>query len=284
VSPKAVNQDSHASATSSQVDDKKTQATPNSSKQQKESRKRKKSGPEIVHVEFEFWDMKEKFFHGLKTLLDSSSPIYAARGYSSALADLMIENVAVGTVVSTEGDEEGIAYGFASVLNVTTYGSQECIQHLKTSCLDNCPPPHKAELETVLSGKTKRPAGFLLHSRMINLPLEIVLVLHQQLVLDMDWAVEHAEGGEDERKSLDFGAFVRLAPATPGEHGSLLYKYFDDEIFANNAEFVYTVNAPKSFGSEVKQLVSVIVMTKTGHRDAMKELEQLVGSQEQPLA
>jgi hypothetical protein len=133
-------------------------------------------------------------------------------------------------------------------------------------------------METVLSGKTKRPAGFLMHGRMVNLPLEIVEVLHQQLVLDMDWAVENAEGGEEERKSLDFGAFVRIAPAMPGDHGSVEYKYFDDEIFATNAEFVYQIDAPKNFGSETKQLCCVIVMTKTGHRAAMKELRKLIGS------
>jgi hypothetical protein len=111
---------------------------------------------------------------------------------------------------------------------------------------------------------------------MINLPLEVVEVLHQQLVLDMDWAVKNAEGDEEVRKSLDFGAFVRLAPVTPSSGGNFDYKYFDDEVFATNAEFVYTVDAPKQMGSDEKQLCQVIVMTKTGHRAAMKDLNKLV--------
>lgn len=244
-----------------------------------EKRKRKKnkpSGPDITQVDFTFWDMNEKFFYGIKTLLHSSSSVYAPQ--SSSLSDLMIENVSVGTIISTEGDVDGNVFGFASVLNVTTNGSDNCIKYLKKFCLDKCPEQHKTEMETVLSGKTKRPAGFLLHSRMVNLPLEICEILHQQLVLDMDWAVENAEGGAEERKSLDFGAFVRLAPATPGNGSAVDYKYFDDEIFANNAEFVYTIDAPKREGAELKQLCRVIVMTKTGHRDAMKELKKLVGS------
>jgi len=229
--------------------------------------------PDMIQVEFTFNDMGEKFFHGIKTLLHSSSTMYAPD--SSALSDLVIANVSVGTVISTE-DEEANVYGFASVLNVCTHGSHDCIQRLKKICLDGCPEQHKAEMETVLSGKTKRPAGFLFHGRMINLPLEVVEVLHQQLVLDMDWAVENAEGGEKERKSLDFGAFVRLAPVTPSAVGGLDYKYFDDEVFATNSEFVYTLDAPKQQGSEEKQMCQVIVMTKTGHRQAMKELAKLV--------
>lgn len=248
-------------------------------KDDKPSRKRKKPSsrePDITHVEFTFWDMKEKFFYGIKTLLHSSSTVYAAQ--SSSLADLMIENPSVGTVISTEGDTDGNVFGFASVINLTTNASDNGIKYLKQLCLDKCPAPHKGEMETVLSGTTKRPVGFLLHSRMVNLPLEICEILHQQLVLDMDWAVENAEGGEDERKSLDFGVFIRLAPGTPGERGMVDYKYFDDEIFANNSELLYTIDAPKSFGADEKQICSVIVMTKTGHREAMKELKKLVGS------
>ena len=65
----------------------------------------------------------------------------------------------------------------------------------------------------------------------------------------MDWAVKNAKGGEAEHKSLDFGAFVRLAPATM-DGGALTNRFFDDEIFATNAEFVYNINAPPSYGSE----------------------------------
>jgi len=267
------------------IDESKKESSSNNNKKtknadtQQKSRKRKKpgkAGPDITHVEFVFWDMREKFFHGMKTLLQSSSTIYAAQ--SSSLSDLMIENVSVGTVISTEGDEEGNVFGLASVLNLTTNSSQNCIKFMKKLCLDKCPENHKDEMKIVLSGKTKRPAGFLIHSRMINLPLEIVEVLHQQLVSDMDWAIENAEGGEEERKSLNFGAFVRLAPGTPGEGGKVLYKYFDDEIFADNAEFSYTIDAPKSYGEDAKQLCSVIVMTKTGHQAAMKDLKRLVGT------
>jgi protein BCP1 len=239
----------------------------------KKKKKKAKGGPEIVDVDFIFCDMDEKYFHGLKTVLTSSSPMYAAQ--SSGLAELMIENVSVGTVVGTEGDEEGTVFGFASVLNVTTYQKQASIQALKKVCLEQCPEANKKELETVLSGKTKRPAGFYLQGRMVNMPLEIVEVLHQQLVLDMDWAVENAEGGEDERKSLDFGAFIRLAPSYRAS-GASYYKYFDDEIFATHAEFSFEVEVPKTFGMEETPYCMVVVMTKTGHRAAMKALTQMV--------
>jgi len=253
----------------------------NSSKQVAKKKKRKtvkSNETETIQVEFIFCDMDEKYFHGLKALLHNSGTIYQT--HSSTLADLMIENISVGTVITTpDDDKEGndaTIWGFASVLNVTTYQESPGIQFLKETCLKDCPADRQKELQVVLSGQTKRPAGFLLHGRMINLPLEIVYELQQQLVLDMDWAVEHAEGGEEERKSLDFGAFVRLAPCQ-AEGGSLVYRFFDDEILAGRAEFVYTIDAPKSYSKEVKQLLNIMVLTKTGHREAMKDLAKLVG-------
>eukprot|EP00537_Pseudo-nitzschia_pungens_P000708 CAMPEP_0172373044 /NCGR_PEP_ID=MMETSP1060-20121228/50245_1 /TAXON_ID=37318 /ORGANISM="Pseudo-nitzschia pungens, Strain cf. cingulata" /LENGTH=377 /DNA_ID=CAMNT_0013099253 /DNA_START=189 /DNA_END=1322 /DNA_ORIENTATION=+ len=272
----------------------KTKQKNNTKKKKKKKKDKNNGGPEMVNMEFTFCDMNEKFFHGIKNLLGSSSPAYLPT--ASALSDLMIENVAVGTVISTEydykpgqkkdPDYEGVVYGFASVLNVTTHGDNSAVRALKKLCLSHCPRDRKAELETVLSGTTKRPAGFYFQSRMVNLPLEIVEILHQQLVLDMDWAVEHAGGTADQRKALDFGVFVRIAPTYREKGGSgrggatqhqqSCFKYFDDELLANHAEFTYEIELPKTFGMEETPYCTVIVLTKPGHREAVKQLKLMV--------
>lgn len=265
--------------------------TTKNSKQKNKNKKKKGTseggGPEIVPMDFTFCDMDEKYFHGIKTLLASSSPAYLAN--ASGLSDLMIDNVSVGTVISTiykykpgvepDPEYEGVVYGFASVLNVSTYKENDAVKALKKLCLSNCPADRKNELETVLSGKTKRPAGFYFQSRMVNLPLEIVEILHQQLIMDMDWAVDNAGGGVEQRKSLDFGAFVRIAPTyreNNGNGNAMYYKYFDDELLANHAEFTYLIELPKTFGMEETPYCTVIVMTKTGHRAAIKNLKEMV--------
>ena len=254
---------------------KKKQKTNNGKSKGTKPKKKASNQPETIQVDFVFCDTNERFFHGLKTLIHRNS---VHSPHSSQLADLVIENNMVGTVLSTDQDDN--VFGFASVINLTTNGSSPCIEALKKLCLDKCPQQHKVEMETVLSGKTKRPAGFFFQERMVNVTLELTEILHQQLVLDMDHAVKNARD-EDEKKSLDFGAFVRLAPCYSGGGGganSAIYKYFDDEIFATNAEFVYTFDAPKMFEEDEEELkCSVIVMTKTGHRAAMKDLKKMVG-------
>jgi protein BCP1 len=253
-------------------------------KNNKNKKKKGKPEAEIIPVVFTFNDMNDKYFHGIKNHL-LTQPVYA--GHSSAMTDIMIENVSVGTVVSTDDGEDNI-FGFASVLNITTFQEKDCIKKLKQMWLNACPTEHKHTLTTVLSGTTKRPAGIFLHGRMVNLPLEITHVLHEQLVKDMDWAVENAEGGEEERKSLNFGAFLLLAPCTRDNNThSIMYKNFDDEIFAGCAEFVFTITsaelrkgagggARSVDGENEDDLVNVIVMTKTGHRQAMVELKQMI--------
>ena len=252
-------------------------------KQQKEKKKKKTKGDDsdddddddIIQVEFTFHDFDERFFHGVKNLLHASSTLY--QPHSSALADLMIDNISVGTVCSTEGDAaDGTVCGFASILNVKEYGKNACLQAMKKYCLDHCPAAHRSELTTVWSGDTKRPAGLYLQARMVNMPLEIVYVLQHQLVQDMDYAVEHAQD-EDDQKAVNFGAFVRLAPASM-DGPCVVYKHFDDEVLATNAEFVYAAPAPPSCGSEETSVARVMVLTRTGHTTAMTELQQLTSS------
>lgn len=245
------------------------------SQKQKKKSKQRPAGPDILQVDFIFCDMQETFFHGIKTLVTAATPLLAP--YSSPLTDLLLENASIGTVVATEGDVDGNVFGFASVLNVTTHQDEPCIQALKQKCLDKCPSSNKKELEVVLSGKTTRPAGFYLHGRMVNMPLEIVLTMHEQLVIDMDWAVENAHGSAEMRKSLDFGAFCLLAP-TYEAGGNAFYRNFDDEIFATHAEFTFEMELPKPYGSEDIPFCNVVVLTKTGHRAAMKALAEMVGS------
>ena len=254
----------------------------NSTLNRKQTKKTKDHGPEIIDVEFTFNDMKEGYFHGMKNFL-LHQPIYAP--YASEFTDLMIGNVAVGTIVSTDDGEDNV-FGFASVLNVTTYKNEKCMEFLKKRCLDSCPKSYKKELEVVLSGSTKRPAGVLIHGRMVNLPLEITEVLHEQLVQDMDWAVKNAHGGEEERKSLDFGAFVILAPCSrDGNSHSTMYVNFDDEIFAGCADFVFPMNMSGikkmaeggSNDGDIDQ-IDVIVISKDGHRKAMNEIKGLIQS------
>ena len=56
---------------------------------------------------------------------------------------------------------------------------------------------------------------------------------------------------------------------------TLIYRLFIDEFISSHAEFVYNINATQSYDSEEKQMINILVMTKTGHPRTKKELKQL---------
>lgn len=261
-------------------------------KKSKAKAKKKKSSSDnddddedLVQVDFTFHDMDEKFYDGLKALLHNSGTVY--QPHAGNWADIMVDNVSVGTLLSTDGDVEGNVYGFASVLNVhTTYRESPAVQHLQDVCCKGCPPEHRDAFRAVWTkekeGKGSGPTGVLLHGRMINLPLEITLTLHQQLLLDLDWAVQHAEGGPDERQSLDFATIVRVAPCQleggGGDRSSaVVHRYFDDEFFHDRAHLSFVTDAPKSYSKEQPQKLQISVLTASAFRQAVQDLERMVG-------
>ena len=70
----------------------------------------------------------------------------------------------------------------------------------------------------------------------------------------------------------------KMAPCVKDKGGVLVYRFFDDEVLAGQAEFSYVAEAPKSYSKEDKTFISVMVLTKQGHRDAVKDIEKLVST------
>jgi len=282
-----------------------------------------------IQVEFTFCELDEKFFHGIKSLVHHGGTVY--QKYASRFADCMTSSssssaAAVGTVVSTDGDVDNTAYGFAAVLGYRQQKEEyrDAMQFLVDACGLNtddekkkkknggsggCPAEYRKKMERALlsqvdsgeeegGGKSHKKkkhkrgnsssndnnCGFLLHGRMMNLPLEITLVLHQQLLLDMEWAVEQQRkqqtktGSGEAVPDYDYSSIVRLAPCQRDKKNghALVYKYFDDEVLAGRADVVYTVDAPKSYSKEDDQLLSVMLLTRQQHRDAIQDLERMI--------
>ncbi|KAL7579184.1 hypothetical protein ACA910_011357 [Epithemia clementina (nom. ined.)] len=134
-------------------------------------------------------------------------------------------------------DEDCAVFGFASLLDLSTKDQQleqqqqqeapqqpdqqqerveariQALQYVHQYALNDCPDRYKPEMTQLLEpllSPTKQPQSsseskkspsiplFLsLHGRMMNLPLEIVLALHQQLWLDWEWDQEEEEDPKD---------------------------------------------------------------------------------------
>ncbi|KAL7579233.1 hypothetical protein ACA910_011395 [Epithemia clementina (nom. ined.)] len=127
-------------------------------------------------------------------------------------------------------NEDCAVFGFASLLDLSTKDQLEqqqdapqqpdqqqervearmqALRYVHQYALNDCPDEYKPEMTQLLEpllSPTKQPQSsseskkspliplfLFLHGRMMNLPLEIVLALHQQLWLDWEWDQEEEE-------------------------------------------------------------------------------------------
>lgn len=259
--------------------------SPAKSSKKKKKKKKEKDEIDMIHVDFIFCDMAEKYWGGIKALLINGSSLYQA--HSSILADQMIEHEMVGTVIATENDPEDSVFGFGSLLHWAHLATaqdaflQVCQQEVYRP--KNMPvlADEQATRQSVvkaLQTKDNPSVAFLLFGRMINLPLEIVLALHQQLWLDIEWAQKQKDA--DELSYSQLNMVLRLAPCTreANSNNDWIYRYFDDEIMAGQAVGKYVVEAPKSFSREDKAYLQVLVLDLKGYQQSIKDLERMVGS------
>jgi len=225
------------------------------------------SSSSLLQIEFTFHDMSSKFYHSLHILHNHTNPILS----SSIPTKFIIDQIPIGTIVSNEGtvDNGDHVFGYATVV---AFDEKLSIYDFIVS---NCPIIHSIS-----------NVGLYIHGRMINLPIDIIIEYHQQLMQDVLWAIENDY--DFQNQSYDW--YILLAnnhSSNNNEH----YNNFDDEIFAKNSKFVYTMknddvyNKKKHKINRRKRLhdgknisinmTNLLVITKEGMEYAMRELAQL---------
>ena len=253
-------------------------------KKKKKQRNDDDGGVDMSYVEFIFCDMHEKYWDGLKALISNAgSALYQA--HSSALADQMIEYDMVGTVLAQDHDPEHNVYGFGSILHWGHFptaarqqfatvcgGSPEVPSTITTSSSTSKDTVCQKRVAQALQAVPNSPVtAFLLMGRMINVPVEIVLTLHQQVWQDIVWAQK--EKTKLSYKKID--KVLRLAPCTQ-DGSSYVYRYFEDELLAAQAVGSYVVEAPRSFSREDKVYLQVLELTLPAYERAIQALERMV--------
>jgi chromatin remodeling complex protein RSC6 len=233
---------------------------------------------DVVHVEFVFCDMAEDYFHGIKALLNNSNSLYQAE--SSGLADQIIEWDMVGTVIGQPNDSEHTVYGFGSLLHwahfpvaAQTAFAKLCQQGpIGKSTSDLACQARVSKVLQQCSDKASSDVAVLLTGRMINLPVEIVLSLHQQLWLDITWA-------QSERTKLSYkeiSTVLCFAPCTRDSNDKYMYRYFDDELLVPHVKGSFFVKAPTSYSREDQVYIHVLELTLNGYKKGIESLEALV--------
>lgn len=129
-----------------------------------------------------------------------------------------------------------------------------------------------------ISGSRVCTTGILLHKRFSNLPIQLVGPLHINLEEDLGWAQHNHESDDSEQNDFRSLQYIILLCACSLENetkflhegkaldvlgnSGVLFEYFEDEIFAQNATSAYLFKSKSSATSLVAAIVPIASLKK----------------------
>ncbi|KAJ3148661.1 Mss4p nuclear export [Irineochytrium annulatum] len=218
---------------------------------------------ELVDVDLDFFDPKEIDFHGLKTLLRQIFLNDADLINLSAIADAIIAQPHIGSVVKVDDGKD--PYAVMTMLDISKQ-KEDWTKPFKKLLLQKCKQKATRErLDDVLKNKC---VGFLLNERLVNMPAQIAGNMLRLTLEEMEWSLEQnkcpayeyvivvsklfadAEQEADEESSApraDEKSRKRKGP--PNE---ILYVNVEEDIYEQNAEFSYQYSVASGSRGEEK--------------------------------
>jgi len=219
---------------------------------------------EEIPVSFDFCDPNEKYFHPIRSLIDNRFFKDEVGLEIGELAELIINQGAVGTFVVQEGGRD--VFAFITVLPLSFHKDKPAI-----SSLVHYLKKKNKHMETKIFRKNTN-VGLLIHERMINLPLQIIPTLHNSVLMDIDWAIEN-EISDEHKEKFKFDSYLVLAPCEKqeGSQSSLsqtVFLKFEDETLVNNAGFYMDLGGN----------VIAALLTPEEYKRAVLEIERMACS------
>ncbi|CAM9859453.1 unnamed protein product [Pylaiella littoralis] len=251
----------------------------------------------VVDVCLDFCDPHERFFHGIRALVSHSYLQDATGAGLSQFVDLAVAQGAVGTVLSTDAEDDAV-FGFVTALPLRFLArDNQCAKAVAKYLLDKASKAGRGpEMEEVLGEGAKGQVGLLVCERMINCPMQAVPKLHEALVEDIAWAIEN-EISEEHRDKFRFDKFVVVAPCDDAKGGAassgpamlsdFYFSRFDDEVLLQETDFFFPMGcASQSVGGggsasdagggpQLRYVVGVLPANKLG--DCVQGIAQMVG-------
>lgn len=132
-----------------------------------------------IEVNFDFLDPRPEFVPTVRTFLTNLAD---KRLPAHSLATAICEQVEVGTFIVGDNSEspENSVYGFLTLLDLSA--PTEGMDFLRNYIAS----------KTDFHFEVGATVGLLISERMINLPIQLIPVIHSQLLQDIDWARSNA--------------------------------------------------------------------------------------------
>ncbi|EMC91555.1 hypothetical protein BAUCODRAFT_297383 [Baudoinia panamericana UAMH 10762] len=258
----------------------------------------------LIDVDFEWFDFDPEIdFHGLKTLLRQLFDVDNDLLDLSELADIILAQPELGTVVKCDGKESD-PFAFLTVLDLHRYQEKAVMKQL-TQYLQQRTADVEGirQLREVLSSNSKSKLGLILSERLINMPHQVVPPLYNFLLEEIQTpspkgsseALTHylilSKTYEEVASKLDAGeerpAKKKKASATSA--AETFYFHPEDEALQKHAlahcSFDYAKQGDEG-ASDSKRAFQDLGVRPQGHlilmdamkfRDAVKAVESYLG-------
>jgi len=162
-----------------------------------------------VNVDFIFSDPRPIDFKSVRRLLERYLPGEEGSFPVGSLADDVIGQRVVGTMVKVVDDGLDDSYAFSTILPLSLYSQKDWFRSVKSYLLKKVPVTAMGALKAALDSPSS--LGLLLNERIYNMPPELAPSLHESVLKDVAWAMENAPG--DVRAAFqDIKQVLVLAP------------------------------------------------------------------------
>eukprot|EP00062_Callorhinchus_milii_P018204 gi/632971411/ref/XP_007902159.1/ PREDICTED: BRCA2 and CDKN1A-interacting protein [Callorhinchus milii] len=149
---------------------------------------------EVVKVDFEAHIISDDDYSGIKKLLKQL--FLKASVNTAELTGIIIQQNHIGSVIrqaeildeNSDDDEDDIeVFGFITLLHLTERQGTDTVEQIKELILSQCEKQPKGTFEQLkeILNDDKKPVGFLISERFINVPPQIALPLHKQLQIEL---------------------------------------------------------------------------------------------------
>jgi len=213
-------------------------------------------GDAPLQVDFLFLDPNQSQFFSVKSLLNGLLDGLSFR--SSDLANIVCDQVVVGTMIGVDGDDEKPneknVIAFTSLLPLKPYENQDVMKEIVSYIVQKSEvhnENHQAFFD-ILRNQTDK-VGLLINERMINLSPQLVPTLHGQLCEDVNW-VQNENNEDSAAFRLKYVLCLSKSYKEPksqkkkikSDFESLIYQKFEDFVFLQKAQFRFTFTAKSS--------------------------------------
>ena len=221
---------------------------------------------ETIDVSFDFVDLNEDDYHGVKNLITRSAvlPLLLDHDAIGCLTDTIVKQVEVGTAVKADDglfgcatlmclvqEKEEAAAAATEKKKKRTRRFSDVAKRLRKLLLKKCPKEHVKRLTDVLNEN----AALLINERVLNFPLQLVPALHDNLCRDLAWVCgQEKESGAEKTPFSDVRHVVVLSPSTKSSDGSgTFFEKFEEEMFRDEATIQFSFALPRVESDSTKR-------------------------------